>query len=1209
MSEAADEMRMDAIRNRAWSGARLTVSLLTLLLLSATVVRAQNETSRQKPAAPPSELGRDNLSRVAASAADIKTVLVKDTGLMVELKRWVARDATSQGQIISETDLTDDAIFDRLQSDVQFRSVATQLVQRYGYLVPQLNPDSAAGKEQELLVKERVKLLAQREDEEEQEKSRAKRARSTQNSQNCNPLDARCDVQQGNYDEQSPERRRDQDLDQGVPTSPTGPGGTNPQSPAGNDQLLRAQYDMSEQGSIPSDTNLPELPLGSGGDSASLLGAGNSSSMGGLSRGSGDEDGRSGVNLQSTSSADNRSAVDTLAVFGVGSSKPSANPSAEEMYRSTRRELNQPTSTGAASTNSSMQPFDRRYQPKPQPPAPELVRAKSPYNDIPSLYDMYVQAIPRPLLPKRFGAEVFENGTRDSQLIPMDVPAGPDYVVGPGDGLSIDLWGGVSQRIFRVVDREGRVSLPEVGPVLVSGKSLADVQTNLQETLRTQFRQVSAAVSLTRLRTIRVYEVGDVANPGAYDISSLSTPLNALFIAGGPTQKGSLRIVKHFRGDQLVQIVDLYDLLLHGVRSGLQQLENGDSIMVPPVGPQVTVEGMVRRPAIYELKDEKNLASVLELAGGMLPTATLRHIEVQRLVAHENQTMLSFDLPQIDSDSETTKKLEAFEIKDGDRIRVFPIAPYNKDAIWIEGHVLRPGRYSYRPDMRVTDLITSYQDLLPEPAGQYAEIIRLNAPDFHPTVQGFDLTAALANPAQAPLLQAMDTIRVFSRFDFENPPTVSVFGDVRGPGTFRTAGQIHLADAVHLAGGIAPDAKISDAQVFRYQPDGKMKIFSVDLNLALEGDPSANIWLQPRDRLLIHKSPDAVQPASVYIQGEVGKPGRYPLTSNMTVADLIRTGGGLTPSADNQSADLTHYTWADKGELSGSHQLVTISEALAGETTANLPLNNGDVLTIRQLPNWNDLGASISVKGEVKNPGAYGIRPGEKLSSVLGRAGGFGPLAYPYGAVLMRREVREVEMNSRLEIVRRLKQEQINLKQLPETEPDQKNAKLTAIAETETTLQQLQSNPPIGRVVVRIPSDLQKLKGTSADVPVRDGDVLIIPKKADYVMVNGQVFNPTAVSYRPGHSARWYLSQAGGTTQIADKKAVFVIRADGSVLSAKNNSVGWFSGDPLGQTLKPGDSIVVPEAAPRIGTRNWQNLFQAGQLAASAALAVAYIHP
>jgi protein involved in polysaccharide export with SLBB domain len=125
---------------------------------------------------------------------------------------------------------------------------------------------------------------------------------------------------------------------------------------------------------------------------------------------------------------------------------------------------------------------------------------------------------------------------------------------------------------------------------------------------------------------------------------------------------------------------------------------------------------------------------------------------------------------------------------------------------------------------------------------------------------------------------------------------------------------------------------------------------------------------------------------------------------------------------------------------------------------------------------------------------------------------------------------------------------------------------------------------------------------------IRDGDVLVVPKKADYITVNGQVFNPTAVSYRPGRSAKWYLSQAGGMTQLANKKAVFVIRADGSVLAAKNNS-GFWSGDPLNTSLRAGDSIVVPEVAPRIGTRNWQNLFQAGQLAASAALAVAYIHP
>jgi polysaccharide biosynthesis/export protein len=1188
--------------------------LLILFFCGGTRAQAQDRQDRQRPAMPSSELGRDNMSRVAASAPEIKTILVKDTGLMVELKRWVAKDATSHGQIINDSDLTDDAIFDRLQTDVQFRSVATQLVQRYGYLVPQVNPDSAAGKEQELLVKERAKWIAQNQ-EEELAKSRQRNTRNnTQNAAYCNALDPNCDERQFQDEGQFPQgQQREPQFDQTNPPSRMSPGQdeSNPQNfpRSGDSQILRTQLGGGDQGGDQFGAGVPELPLGSGLDStsSSFLSTNLNPDDNSL-RLSREPEGQSGLMLP-VANPENRNVVDSFATYGVGPSRPT-NGNLPDAYRSNRREMNPTSSMGNPSSPypySSMRPFDR-YQPKPQPPAPELVRAASPYKDIPSLYDMYVQAIPRPATPRRFGSEVFENGTRDSQLIPMDLPAGPDYVVGPGDGLSIDLWGGVSQRIYRVVDREGRVSLPEVGPVLVSGKSLAQVQESLQQTLRTQFRQLSADVSLARLRTIRVYEVGDISNPGAYDISSLSTPLNALFSAGGPTQKGSLRIVKHYRGGELIQVVDLYDLLLHGVKSNLQRLENGDSVMVPPVGPQVTVEGMVRRPAVYELKDEKDLASVLELAGGLLPTATLRHIEVQRIVAHQNQTMMSLDIPEIDDKSEVTRKLEAFEIRDGDRIRVFPIAPYNQDAVYLEGHVIRPGRYSYRQDMKVTDVITSYKDLLPEPAGQYAEIIRLNAPDFHPTVESFDLTNTLANPAQAPVLHAMDTVRVFSRFDFENAPTVSVWGDVRGPGTYRTAGQIHLSDAVHLAGGLAPDARVDDAQVFRYLPDGKMKIFSVSLNLALEGDPTANIWLQPRDRLLIHRNPDAVQPASVYVQGDVGKPGRYPLTTNMTVRDLIQVGGGLKPSADTGSADLTHYEWT-QGKLGGQHQTITISEALAGDSPSNLPLSNGDVLTIRQLPNWNDLGASINVKGEVQHPGTYGIRPGEKLSSVLTRAGGFGPLAYPYGAVLMRREVRELELQSRLDIIRRLKVEQVNLKALPETDADQKNAKMTAIAETETTMQQLQANPPIGRVVVHIQADVNKWRNTAVDVPVRDGDVLLVPKKSGYVLVNGQVFNPTAVGYTPGRSARWYLSQAGGTTQLADKKAVFVIRGDGSVLSAKNNSNSWWSGDPLKAALRPGDTIVVPEKAPKIGGRNWQTFFQAGQLAASAAIAVAYLHP
>ena len=1166
---------------------------LLLLLLLVGVAHAQDNPI---PPQQTSELGRENLSRAAATATDIKAVLLKDTGLLVELKRWVARQATSHGQILSGSDLSDDAIFDRLETDVQFRSAATLLVQKYGYLVPKLNPESEAAKEHELLIQERIKWLAQAQ-EQERAAANQKRMARLEKARSCeSQSDEQCDASQGGKEEQAPSPPEIQRRQENLPFD-FAPGDGNPPNAPRSDgsQLLRAQYGL---GGEEFGGSLPQLPLGSSSESASslsLTGAGLTDSTAlqssGIARQS---DGLSSI--ASLSGGQNRNEVDALATYGVGSDDLDTT-AMSETSRLDQPELNSPTSPSPLSSLNSLPLLERKHSlsPKSLRSAPELVRAATPYKDVPSIYDMYIQAVPRPAVPRRFGSEVFQNGIRDSHLIPMDVPAGPDYVVGPGDGLSIDLWGGVTRRIYRTVDREGRVSLPEVGPLLVSGKSLADVQESLQHLLRTEFRQISVDVSLGRIRTIRIYEVGDVASPGAYDVSSLSTPLNALFMAGGPTQKGSMRIVKHFRGNQLIEDVDLYDLLLHGVRNDVQRLENGDSVLVPPIGRQVTVEGMVRRPAIYELKDEKNLASVLELAGGLLPAATLRHIEVQRLVTHERQTMLSFDLPEVDTDSEVTKKLAAFEIRDGDRIRVFPIAPYNQDAVYVEGHVIRPGRYSYRPNMKVTDVIASYKDLLPEPANQYAEIIRLNAPDFHPTVESFDLAAALANPEQAPTLHAMDTVRVFSRFDFENPPTVSVLGDVRGPGTYRTTGQIHLSDAVHLAGGLAPDAKTQDAQVFRYLPDGKSKIFSVSLSLALEGDPSANILLQPRDRLLIHRNPDAIEPPSVYVKGDVGKPGRYPLTANMTVADLIHVGGGLKPSANTQTADLTHYAWGDKQVLTGEHKPIAISAALSGDPNANLPLSNGDVLTISQLPGWNDIGASINVRGEVRSPGTYGIRPGERLSSVLQRAGGFQSDAYVNGAILERVQVRELEAKEQTQMILRIKDLESNLQQLPEGDPRQKQAKEMALRQYQTTLTQLSSNSPVGRVTMRISPDIKTWKNTSADLEVRAGDTLVIPKRPSFVMVTGQVFNPTAVSYRPGKSAKWYLAQSGGPTAVADKKSIFVIRADGSVIGGKES---LWSGHSLSAVLQPGDTVVVPEKAIGGGIQ-WQTVFLAAQVASS----------
>ena len=612
----------------------------------------------QAPRVSTSELARQNMAHVAASVGQIVAILHRDAGLLVELKRWIAKDATDHGQLISDADLADEAIFERLETDISFRSEATRLLQKYGYLLPTLNPESEIGQEQHLLMQQRVRLLAQQTGQQP-----ARQAQTSETNQNCDPLSENCAAPNSAL---SPSARQP-----GAPSpnevpgmqAPQNPNGTpyvpSPQAPPTNDvtELLRT----SGQNSLSGDQLRTE---GAGGASLEGDESGQSNALSQRSQ----ESGLPGQGSLSGSPLDDLSMNSDFPGSESGGSL-NRTASSPDRYSSASGAGTENTSYDVRNNNSAAMENSLRKREQSALGQP-LVRRPNPYNDIPSLYDMYLQATPRPPTLERFGMQVFENGTRDLQAIPMDLPVGPEYVLGSGDGVEVDLWGGVSRRFYQVVDREGRISLPEVGPVLVAGKSLADVQQYVQKTLRTQFRDISADVSLARLRTIRVYVVGDVVRPGAYDIGSLSTPLNALFAAGGPTGRGSLRILKHFRGDQLVQQVDVYDLLLHGVKGGIERLENGDTVMVPPLGPEITIEGMVRRPAIYEQNDETSLADAIALSGGLLPTATLRHIEVQRVVAHEKQTMLSLDIPADDTSDKATEQLEAFRIQDGDKIRI-----------------------------------------------------------------------------------------------------------------------------------------------------------------------------------------------------------------------------------------------------------------------------------------------------------------------------------------------------------------------------------------------------------------------------------------------------------------------------------------------------------------------------------------------------------
>ena len=1155
------------------------------LAVSASASAAQPTAQERYPASqrqPVSALDKENASRVAAAPEQIRQVLVKDPGLLVELKYMIAKEVSSNGQIVEDSDLTDQAIFERLTDDVVFRATATRLLMRYGYLLPAVNPDSEMGKQQELIMKERARRMVQIEAQEDNESLKPKSSGSSsplvQTSGGCDPKSA-ADC---NETLQNPPGHESVNPAEPPPITPGSPPNPNlrPRRNSGA-PILQTGFAPGDLSNGPIDFaespdrlrlaamntmrgDQPPLPFSPSGADRSL----------------------------NPGSAYALNAFDASSRYNdVGADKDYLAPE-----RSSYSPSRVSTSRNRAPNDSSTDSFEG-----------PIIHKNNPYADIPSLYDLYVQVAARDRAPERFGVSILHSILRESSNIPMDLPVGPDYVVGPGDGLAIDLWGGTSQRLLRTVDREGRISLPEAGPVLVSGRTLGDVQFVIEQLLRAQYRDISTDVSLSRLRTVRVYVVGEVPEPGAYDLSSLSSPLNALVAAGGVTGRGSLRSIKHYRGKQLIETVDAYDLLLRGVGSDQKRLENGDSLLIPPSGPQITIEGMVRRPAIYELTDNStSLEEALELAGGILPAAALQHIEVERLVAHSNRTMFSLDLSGTENALETASKLRTFQVHDGDRVHIFPIAPYNDQAIYLEGHVLRPGRYSFREGMKFTDLVTSYSDLLPEPSGKYAEIIRLNPPDFRPTVESFDLAAALANPATAPKLQALDTVRVFSKFDFESAPDVSVGGEVRVPGLHTTSGQARLRDAIFLAGGLTADADLESAQLFRTAKDGTMTVASVNLSDALSGQPGANVLLEPHDRIVVHRNAAALQPATVYVKGDVAKPGRYPLTSNMRVQDLVRAAGGLKPSADTQDALLTHPNPASSDDKSSS--VVDLQAALTGNPSANSTLANGDVLTIRQNPGYNNLGASITLRGEVVHPGTYGIRPDEALSSVIAKAGGFTPQAYSYGIVLTRRDVRELELKSHQELIARVQAEETQLKALPENDTDQKNLKLTAIAQTETTLTQLQTHLPVGRVVIHSSPEAKSFERAAEETPLRNGDTIVVPKKPNYVMVQGQVYNSTAVGYISGRSAKWYLSQAGGVTQLADKKAAFVIRADGSVLAAKNNDSMW-SGNPMDAILMPGDLIVVPEKAPQIAARNWLPLIQSAQVATSIALAVAYFKP
>jgi protein involved in polysaccharide export with SLBB domain len=1161
------------------TGIWIATLALSLVALSPSISLAQKRSlPDQDVERKASNAERLAMEQVALSAEAIIKILNDEPGLMLEFKKVLVKKAYEQGRILDPADLTDEAVQRLLTDDFNARVLATREIESRSYVRAKptreeiersnirRNKETAAGPgQQQNAAKGQEQAYWETHDTEPQLPRTYGRSQMERGADQYQPAPQDQKDLQDQQELRRPAPQPVQPLDQ-------------------RRELEQAQADqpMDDMGS-----DTPQLTPIRPDELSDVLG----SSPVPASRRMSDAGSYQGSAKSGLSSRDS---------LGSASGIPQVGTLLDRQSDQISRSQSSQTQLEAR--------VDRRVRPMmpgvyERGAEPSLLRHRpTPYADVPSLYDLYTQVTKRAPVLRRFGSDIFINGSGNAEELPIDMPAGPDYVLGPGDGLTIDLWGGVSQRLQRIVDRQGRVALPEVGTILVAGRSLGDVQHDVQRLLRTQFRDVQADVSLSRLRTVRAYVVGDVASPGAYDISSLSTPLNAVLMAGGPNPRGSLRTLKHYRGTQLLQTIDVYDLILHGVRSDVLRIEPGDTVLVPSIGPQLTITGMVRRPAIYELNGEKNLAEALELAGGVLSSGTLRHIDVERIQAHEQRIMLSLDVPESNDQQAVLKLMESFQVQDGDKIRISPILPYSYKTVFLDGHVFHPGKYPYRDGMKITDLIKSYSDLLPEPSARHAEIIRLAPPDFAPVVLAFNLGDAMAGKGEVPMLKPFDTVRVFGRYDFEDPPEVMITGEVRDPGEHLTNGETRLRDAVYLAGGLTPDAKLADAQVYRKTPGGGMKVMSVNLAKALSGSDVDNVLLQPKDRIIIHRDLTKVDPPTITIEGEVAKPGKYPLGDSMTAAELVRLAGGFKRGAYTRSADLSRYVVENGKRILGEHQEVPIGKAMAGVADTDVRLFDGDVLAIRQIAGWNEVGASISVRGEVQHPSTYGIETGERLSSILKRAGGFRAASYPYGAILERVQVREFNEKSRQDMIHRIEAGE-NLKVSGDiTGQEQAAIAQAAMQQQQQVLNALKNQTPSGRLVIHISADIRRWENTPVDIEARTGDILYIPKRPNFVLITGQVYNGSAVSYAPGRSAGWYLQQAGGATKLADWKSVFIIRADGSVVGHSRAHTGFWRGNVLSTRLEPGDTVVVPEKFLG-GSSAWKSIMSTAQFISSMAIA------
>jgi polysaccharide biosynthesis/export protein len=594
----------------------------------------------------------------------------------------------------------------------------------------------------------------------------------------------------------------------------------------------------------------------------------------------------------------------------------------------------------------------------------------------PDLRDYDVSIIRLPLKKigtealKPFGYDLFERAP--STFAPVtNVPVPADYVVGAGDQLEVQLYGNQNRTLTLEVGRDGRISFPELGPIGVSGQRFTSVKESIEARVERQMIGVRANVSMRDTRSIRVFVLGEATRAGSYTISGLGTITSALFAAGGVRPIGSLRNIQLKRQGTLVRTFDLYDMLIRGDSTDDARLLPGDVVFVPPVGATISVGGEVRRPAIYEVKNETSVSDVVGLAGGLTAEADRNKASLTRIDEKQQRIVVTVNLSQ-------TNNAPAQSLRNGDALQVSRLKPSLDSGVVVEGHVFSPATYAYREGLRLSDVIRSVDELRPNADINYLLIRRELPPNREISVLSADLGAALNSPG-APgdvLLMPRDRITVFdletsrervirpimnelrTQSSFARPAeVVTIDGRVKVPGEYPLEPGMRVGDLIRAGGSLSDSAYGGKAELTRYRvvngDSRRTQQIEIDLAAVLRGDQATNIVLEPFDSLSIKEMPDWSAQGYVMLLGEVRFPGRYSIKQGETLKSVVSRAGGLTEFSFPEGSVFTREELKDREQkqldvladrLQNDLVTLALQGAAANQAQAGTALSVGQAL-------------------------------------------------------------------------------------------------------------------------------------------------------------------------------------------------------------------------------------------------------------------------